>query len=167
MDPIQLVKTAWLRTPIIFPGLMLCAGAGLAVLPTTGGRLVCDRGMCVQEHTAALGTVREAVMYPTSEIEGFWVERGAEGEMTRVVIELHGANMPLTIPFTSNERDVDRIASEGSRFLAEGAQARFVAALEVQGVQSFFRPFALLLLLAGTGFASWIIRSARPEGYRA
>lgn len=160
MDPLKLIKIAWsdARTRIVFPGLMLMAGSGLALLPQTGGRLVCDQGLCVQERTAAFGTVRDAIMYPTSEIDGFRIEHGAEGQMTRVVIDLRGASQPLTVPFTSNGREVDRIVSEGSRFLTEGAQTRFVAAMEAHGIQSFFKPIALLLMVVGMGLAGWVIR---------
>jgi hypothetical protein len=166
MDPISLVKLAWsdTRTRIIFPGLLLASGAALAGLPTTGGRLVCDQGMCVQEQTAAFGTVRNAIMYPTSEIDGFRVERGDSGEMSRVVIDLWGISEPLTVPFTLNVREVERIASEGSRFLAEGATSRFVAALEVQGPESFYRPFALALLVLGASLAGWVLHSMPRPG---
>ena len=166
MDPISLVKLAWsdTRTRIIFPGLLLASGAALAGLPTTGGRLVCDQGMCVQEQTAAFGTVRNAIMYPTSEIDGFRVERGDSGEMSRVVIDLWGVSEPLTVPFTLNVREVERIASEGSRFLAEGATSRFVGALEVQGPQSFYRPFALALLVLGASLAGWVLHSMPRPG---
>lgn len=168
MDPIRLIKFAWsdARTRIIFPGILLAAGASLAGLPTTGGRLVCDQGMCVQERTAAFGTVRDAIIYPTSEIDGFRVERGARGEMTRVVIDLRGISEPLTVPFTLNQREVERIASEGSRFLAEGAASRFVAALEVQGPHSFFRPVALLLLVMGAGLAGWVLNAMPRQRQR-
>jgi hypothetical protein len=167
MDPISLVKLAWsdARTRIIFPGILLASGAALAGLPTTGGRLVCDQGMCVQEQTAAFGTVRNAIIYPTSEISGFRVERGDSGEMSRVVIDLRAISEPLTAPFTLNVREVERIASEGSRFLAEGAVSRFVAALEVQGLQSFYRPFALALLVIGASLAGWVLHSM-PRGRR-
>jgi hypothetical protein len=166
MDPISLVKLAWsdTRTRIIFPGLLLASGAALAGLPTTGGRLVCDQGMCVQEQNAAFGTVRNAIMYPTSEIDGFRVERGDSGEMSRVVIDLWGISEPLTVPFTLNVREVERIASEGSRFLAEGATSRFVAALEVQGPESFYRPFALALLVLGASLAGWVLHSMPRPG---
>lgn len=166
MDPIGLVKLAWsdARTRIIFPGILLASGAALAGLPSTGGRLICDQGMCVQEQTAAFGTVRNAIMYPTSEIDGFRVERGENGEMSRVVIDLRGISEPLTVPFTLNAREVERIATEGSRFLAEGAASRFVAALEVQGLQTFYRPIALALLVIGATLAGWVLHSMpRPK----
>lgn len=161
MDPIGLVKLAWsdARTRIIFPGMLLASGAALAGIPTTGGRIVCDQGMCVQEQTAAFGTVRNAIMYPTSEIDGFRVERGDTGEMSRVIIDLRGISEPLTVPFTLHVREVERIASEGSRFLAEGAVSRFVAALEVQGIQSFYRPIALALLVMGAALTGWVLNS--------
>lgn len=161
MSPFDLVRLAWVtpQVRVIFPGALLMLGAFLATFPTTGGRLVCDRGMCVQEQTAAFGTVRDAIIYPTSEIDRFWVEKGAQGETRRVVIELRGISQPLTIPFTMNQRDVDRIAMEGSRFLTEGRQERFVAAQEVQGIQSFYKPGALILLLAGMGLAGWTFRT--------
>lgn len=168
MDPINFIKNAWndSRTRIIFPGLFLLCGFALAVLPTTGGRLVCDQGMCVQERTAAFGTVRDAVMYPTSEINGFRIERGINGAMTRVVIDLRGLSEPLTVPFTRNMREVERIVSEGQRFLAEGAAKRFAAALEVSGPQSFFKPFALLFLLLGAGLTGWVISRSSRDDFR-
>jgi hypothetical protein len=61
-------------------------------------------------------------------------------------------------------REVERIASEGSRFLAEGATSRFVAALEVQGPQSFYRPFALALLVLGASLAGWVLHSMPRPG---
>lgn len=168
MDPISFVVNAWKdsRTRIIFPGILLCLGSALALLPTTGGRLVCDQGMCVQEKTAAFGTVRDAVMYPTSEINGFRIERGADGAMTRVVIDLRSLSEPLTVPFTRNQREVERIATEGERFLANGAVTRFVAALEVSGPQSFFKPFALLFLLLGSGLAGFVFSRSSRDDFR-
>lgn len=168
MDPIKFIVNAWKdsRTRIVFPGVFLLIGSALAVLPTTGGRLVCDQGMCVQEKTAAFGTVRDAVMYPTSDLNGFRIERGFDGGMTRVVIDLQGLSEPLTVPFTRNMREVERIASEGERFIAEGAARRFVAALEVSGPQSFFKPIALLFLLIGTGLAGWVISRSSREDFR-
>ena len=168
MDPRHLLRIVWqdARARMIFPGLMLFAGALLAAFPTTGGRLVCDQGMCVQERMAAFGTVRDAIMYPTSEIEEFRIERGAQGEMTRVVIDLRGASLPLTIPFTLHAREVDRIAIEGARFLDDGAQARFVAVMEAVGIQSFYKPLALILLVLGAGFAGWVVRGIPRDDYR-
>ena len=162
-----ILKTSWSdpQARILYPGLMLAAGAAIAVLPTTGGRLICDQGMCVQERTAALGTVRDAIMYPTSELQGFRIERGIEGELARVVVDLQGQSEPLTVPFTTNERDVERIAMEGARFLDDGAQARFVADQEVQGLQSFYKPIALLLLLVGAALAGSVFL-ALPQAKR-
>ena len=168
MAPFDLIKLVWrdARARMIFPGLMLFAGALLAAFPTTGGRLVCDQGMCVQERVASFGTVRDAVMYPTSEIEAFRIERGARGEMTRVMIDLRGASLPLTIPFTPQAREVDRIVNEGARFLDDGAQARFVAVMEAVGIQSFYKPLALILLILGAGFAGWVVRGIPRDEYR-
>lgn len=165
MSPFQLIKIAWqdTRTRILFPGILLCLGSGIALIPTTGGRMVCDQGMCVQEQTAAFGTVRDAVMYPTTEINDFRIERGRDGAMTRVVIDLKGISKPLTAAFSLNHREVERITSEGQRFIAEGATARFVAALEVSGIQSFFRPLALLFLILGAALTGWVIRSTPRE----
>lgn len=168
MDPINFLKTTWqdARARVVFPGVLLCLGSGLALLPTTGGRLVCDQGMCVQQKTAAFGTVKDAVMYPTSEINGFRIERGIDGAMTRVVIDLRGLSEPLTVPFTTNMREVERITTEGQRFLEEGAARRFVASLEVSGPQSFFKPLALLFLIFGAGLAGWVISRYPREDSR-
>lgn len=151
MDPLQLIRLAWsdLRTRIIFPGLLLAMGAFLALKPITGGRMICDQGMCIQQLTAAFGTVQEAIIYPASDLTEFRAEHGVQGTQMRIVVGRGNIYHPLTSPFTPNTREIERILAEGTRFVAEGAETRFVAAMEVQGLRAFLQPVALLMLIAG------------------
>jgi hypothetical protein len=38
--------------------------------------------------------------------------------------------------------------------------------MEAVGVQSLYKPFALILLVLGAGFAGWVVRSIPRDEYR-
>lgn len=159
MNPIRLAKLAWNDTQarFLFPGILLLSGAALALFPTTGGRMVCDRGMCVQEHTAAFGTVRDAIMYPSTDITDVRIERGDSGQMTRVVIDTKAGIQPLTTSYSLGQRANEYIATEALRFLATDINARFAVAASVSGPQAFFRPVAMALLMLGALLAGTML----------
>lgn len=166
MDLKELIKRIWqdAEARMIVPGIMLLSGAILALTVATGGRMVCDQGLCVQESTTAFGTVRDAVMYPTSELRSFSVQRSAESG--RLIVEIAGGYVPLTVPYTANMRDVERIKLEGERFIEEGMQSRFVAIQEVVGKEVWIKPLVILLFILGTAIAGYTICQLRLEGRR-
>lgn len=148
------------RTHVILPGVLMIAGAALAYFPTTGGRIICDLGICIQERTSAFGVVRDGLLYAPDEIEGFRIEHfytgGRQTPEARVMIDLRGSSEPLTTGYFANQRELARIVSVGERFLHDGRAERFVVSLE----GSFWiKPLALALLLLGTGLAGWTLRA--------
>lgn len=151
---------------MVVPGFMLLCGAFLALNVATGGRMVCDQGLCIQESTTAFGTVRDAVMYPTSDLRSFTVQRA--GDSGRLVVEISGGVVPLTLPYTANIRDVERIQMEGERFIAEGMRHRFVAIQEVVGKEVWIQPLVIFLFVFGMAIAGYTICQVRSErrGYR-
>jgi hypothetical protein len=52
-------------------------------------------------------------------------------------------------------RAIERILAEGTRFVAEGADTRFVATMQVQGFWAFLQPVALLMLIAGAALGGY------------
>lgn len=166
MDPISLIKIAWSDTQarIVFPGLLLLFGVALAYLPATSGRLICYEGTCLQQHIAAFGTVTESVSYPSTNIEQVRIDRNAQRQTTRVMIETSSGSFPLTKAYSQGQRVNEYAASETERFLGTDLQGHFAVAVSVSGPQSFFRPLALAFMLSGAGLAGWVLRTMPLPG---
>lgn len=167
MDPISLLKLAWndAQARVLFPGVLLLAGFALAYFPATSGRLICYEGTCLQQHIAAFGTVTESSAYPSSAINSVRIDRNAQRQTTRVMIETSSGNLPLTKAYSQSQRVNEYAASETERFLGTDLQGHFAVAVSVSGIQSFFRPLALALMLFGAGLAGWVLRTIPLPGW--
>lgn len=166
MDPISLIKTAWSdpQARILFPGMLLLSGFALAYFPATSGRLICYQGMCLQQQIAAFGTVTESVSFPSAAIDTVRIDRNAQRQTTRVVIETSSGSFPLTKAYSQGQRVNEYAASETERFLGTDLQGHFAVAVSVSGPQSFFRPLALAFMLSGAGLAGWVLRTMPLPG---
>src|SRR5690606_2162194 len=103
---------------LILAGLMLLCGSAISLKHPVGGAIICDHGRCQQTQFAAFGTETEALSYDASEIEGFRVEVDpSNSARSRAVANVRGEPIPLTAGFGFDGREVERIVSDGSRFI--------------------------------------------------